>query len=102
MIMKNELARELRKAGFVFKFHIVVGDGINTEDSFEEHDPTLEELIEACGNELRNLMADDTTGTRRWVANSDLYLFGDAYGSTPTEAVARLWIALHAHGDATA
>lgn len=58
---------------------------------------TLEELIEACGDKFckltRNEMSDDTI---LWTAID----FGFAHvgeGSTPTEAVARLWLALNKH-----
>lgn len=56
--------------------------------------PTLEELIEACGDKFYSLML---LGNARYRASA---LFGASTvletGSTSTEAVAKLWLALHA------
>jgi hypothetical protein len=59
--------------------------------------PTLEELIEACGEQFSKLKRG--RGGETWVAQwfkggtSDDVIA--EIGSTPTEAVARLWLALH-------
>jgi len=50
--------------------------------------PTLTELIDALDNKFFKLMRDSKT---TWVADG---LGGFEVGDTPTEAVARLWIAL--------
>jgi hypothetical protein len=52
------------------------------------YDPTLEELIEACGKNFGSLDKQDVG----WLAstNYDHSCFAD----TPAEAVARLWLAL--------
>ena len=52
--------------------------------------PTLSELIEACGDSFHSLSMDDKT---HWVANWRVY--GESRGSTPEEAVAKLYIALN-------
>ena len=53
--------------------------------------PTLEELIEACGSRFRTLnKAESADG---WYAfNVETHSW---FGSTPTEAVALLWLALN-------
>ncbi len=63
--------------------------------------PTLEELIEACGEiplMIHSTMFDhDKNGpseTWIWYAG-DIMEIHKGKGATPTEAVARLWIALH-------
>lgn len=60
--------------------------------------PTLEELIEACGEQFGDLFLRPvgTTKPTRWGAFDTLStseIIG-GYGDTPTEAVARLWLAL--------
>ncbi|SRR6266567_123296 len=70
-----------------------LGDAERVNDWFI---PILEELIEACGEKFNRLLAYHDTGD--WEAtseeNSDGF-FKSASGKTPTEAVARLWLALH-------
>jgi len=77
--MSNELARELQDAGW----------GRGKDDycppSLMCCEITLEELIEACGDDL-NILVRGKDGF--WYAESD-------QGKTPTEAVARLWLALN-------
>jgi len=56
----------------------------------------LEDLIEACGKQFDRLLAYHDTGD--WEATSEKdsdSLFKSASGKIPTEAVARLWLALH-------
>lgn len=72
---------EIRRAGY--------------EGGFE-----LSQLIEACGEEFEELSRDksgnwDAFGNRAYKA----YISGTK--ATPTEAVATLWLALHAHTDKT-
>lgn len=71
--MDYELAKKLEAAGLTWN------------DDY----PTLEELIEACGDTVFFDLVKCKDG---WVA-TDHYLRGD--GVTPTEAVARLWLALN-------
>jgi hypothetical protein len=58
--------------------------------------PTLSELIEACGEHLRSL---DNCGEQGWEAIREDDECGEPIGfeegSTPEEAVARLWLALN-------
>ena len=52
--------------------------------------PTLEELIEECGDNLIDLTRTDDG----WTTNSENSLT-QIEGKTPTEAVANLWLALN-------
>ena len=52
--------------------------------------PTLEELIEACGNRFEFL----ANNAQNWRARADNSIV-EGEGSTPIEAVARLWLALN-------
>lgn len=114
--MNYELAKELKDAGFPQKKLEISGvyagickhgmygfsEGRESCDCGEEetvHFPTLEELIEACGDGFDGLMSQkrvsDSLG--EWVAMKDRYKSLDEcfFGKTPTEAVARLWLALN-------
>jgi hypothetical protein len=115
--MDIELARELRDAGFsnirdvqhrqgreflapdglVFVYSL--GQIAPSEDWFI---PTLDELIEACADDFDS-MYRRSDGS--WLAASVTYDHGDAFGvqhrkgeskDNAEEAVARLWLALHA------
>jgi hypothetical protein len=107
--MTYELAKELKDAGFSQKqfgnAHYIL-DG--KEPCFT---PTLSELIEACGDNLDNIRApfgdpDDNDGSDfdiEWRAFSNridfrtaIYTKVQGAGSTPEEAVAKLWLALNA------
>lgn len=61
------------------------------------HMPSLSELITACGNKFtilgRVFNADNGFETTGWVAHT--HDGGAVDGSTPEEAVARLWLALN-------
>jgi len=77
--MNYELARELQDAGW----------GRGKDDycppSLMCCEITLEELIEACGDDLCILVRGKDGF---WYAESE-------QGKTPTEAVARLWLVIH-------
>jgi hypothetical protein len=92
--MNYTLAKQLKEAGFPFKTDIFFKEG----DSFVHPTASLEELIEACGWEeyagkqrprLWNLYWATTNRGDMWGCNG-----GMADGSTPEEAVARLYLAL--------
>jgi hypothetical protein len=104
--MLKELAKELNGAGFPNiqdlqhrqgreflnpegRISIYsVGDGAPTEDWFL---PTLYELIAACGDKFSTLILDGG----KWRCTASGYEGYDDLYSTPTEAVARLWMALN-------
>jgi len=103
-----ELAKQLKDAGFPFIKCTIAecwysGDSLDTGDG-NYHYPTLSELIEACGDEFRTFyrITDNnrhlfTLGRlpedARWCAESITNEWFS--GSTPEEAVARLWLALN-------
>lgn len=96
--MKYELAKELKDAGFPQKATgNVQGDAQGAarfDDDNWAYAPTLEELIEACGDGRMYALSfiDDERG--RWVAHDD-HIILEGWGASPTEAVARLWLALN-------
>jgi hypothetical protein len=84
--MDSDLARQLKEAGFKTLTGFPVsnsGDGL--------YYPTLSELIEACGKDFEMLV--QRNAGQCWGAVGGVH--GDVRGSTPEEAVARLWLALH-------
>lgn len=85
--MNYELAKELKEAGFPRYKDI---DVEMYESEKQTYFSTLEELIEACGTEIELYVGENTS-----VANKR----GgpEVRCSTPTEAVARLWLALNKH-----
>lgn len=98
--MDYKLAKELKDAGF--PQHSV--DGIHLKECLHEPAlcfPTLEELIEACGDEFDWLVhypERTGLGKENFVKKSAYWLcIGNRNpyeGATPTEAVTRLWLAL--------
>ena len=109
--MNYELAQELKDAGFpnikdlqhrqgrefilpdgsVSVYSL--GDAQNVDAWFI---PILEELIEACGKKCDQLVAYHNKGAWNAISEKDSDgFFKSASGKTPTEAVARLWLALH-------
>ncbi len=87
-----ETALELKNAGFPQgPVHVLPRD-LNKEPVYT---PTLSELIEVCGKpfELRWLPDWD-----KWLAEHTNYIDSppeQGYGSTPEEAVARLWLLIN-------
>jgi hypothetical protein len=96
--MNYELAKELKEAGFpqgVGTYLDEKGAGYYKHRPGTVCIPTLSELIEACGGWFHELIKrnDDS-----WYAGTKLEdnrpRYATGIGSTPEEAVARLWIAL--------
>lgn len=101
--MNYELAKELRDAGFpppgpyikngVLEF---VGEWAHNGDKIYVFFPTLSELIEACSIEGFSLKKVSEHATREdgenWACIAGVH---GATGSSPEEAVARLWLALN-------
>ncbi len=100
--MNYELAKELKNAGFKVP---PIHEGFWFDEYGQRcgnvhgstYIPTLEELIEACGE--ITLQGEGTNG--EWRARKVLNHGSTeetqelVVGSTPTEAVARLWLALN-------
>lgn len=85
--MDYNLAKKLKDAGFKTLFSIPVS---NSDNGL--YYPTLEELIEECGDSFWSIKQD---GTNQWEAD-DAQGVLSTKGSTPTEAVAKLYLELHA------
>lgn len=113
--MTYELAKQLKEAGFKFQPMSQADDKVPELRArmidfgeYKEYiqyvlSPTLEELIEACGNTDQGTQ---TTFTLKFdfVARKPCWRAGfthndfwgkSEFGSTPTIAVANLWLALH-------
>jgi len=94
------LAKQLKDAGFpqIHRELIEPGKGFieyHSEDDWA-YIPTLPELIDACGYDFVSLERHNTEGNI-WSCLGDKG-FG-VLGSTSEEAVAKLWLALHAQAD---
>lgn len=92
--MDYEFAKKLKDAEFPHSFHSF--EGIKCANCDAECLPTLSELIEACGDNFRSLIYQKNHDNK-YQANA-YEGFGKnnwAYGQTPEEAVANLWLALN-------
>lgn len=97
--MNYELAKKLKDAGYPQKgsAHPLVLNppgpppkGIYSSES--AINPTLEELIDACGDYLGDITKTD----EGWYTNAEnAGNYPQSDGSTPSEAVANLWLALN-------
>jgi hypothetical protein len=89
--MTYELAKQLKDAGFPNLDWMGYLTEVGIKD-FEKdrRGSALSELIEACGDEF-DYLQHNTIGV--WTATDDHYTLG--IGSTPEEATAKLWLALH-------
>lgn len=87
-----ELAKKLKDAGFPqeMKDGSMLDDGLNNEGYGPEtaYDPTLSELIEACGESFV-MLGHRGSG---WFSES---ISNIGNGTTPEEAVANLWLELN-------
>lgn len=103
--MNYDLYKKLEKAGFPIKEKVLF-EGSGTLDgnkhtvTVSEYFPTLEELIEACGEKFQVLALDGkewSAGEMNWdgavvyTKQHGVY----ARGKTPIEAVANLWLSLN-------
>ena len=97
--MNYELAKQLKDAGYKFQPMSMADDKVaelrKRQIDFGEYKerirfvltPTLEELIDACGDEFRLL---ELVSGKRWEC-----VGVDEFFDTPTEAVAKLYIQLN-------
>lgn len=83
--MSPEIVKQLKDAGWKFK--------CSCRGAITCLGPELEELIDAVGGNSFDLSAD---AYGKWVARSYIHAHSED-GATPSEAVARLWIAIHAN-----
>jgi hypothetical protein len=106
-MISYELAKQLKDAGFPQTGrggYLSMSNGLvgwsqaNLNHGISQ--PTLEELIEACGDKFGNLARNGgfvkwTPLHSQWVAWRVNDRLGGYGGSTSIEAVARLWLALN-------
>jgi len=98
--MNYKLAKKLKDAGFPQyvegvknlkspnRYYMVEGT-LEVVDCFN---PTLSELIEACGDEIVLVkFKEDNT----WCAGTHIDYYADVEGKTPEEVVANLWLSLN-------
>lgn len=96
MSVNYELAKELKDAGFPQNPDCDCPHNVPNENLDDYvYSPRLSELIAACGDDFDSL---HNTGGDWWAWSDSEY--GEAAGvnesgSTPEEAVARLWLALN-------
>lgn len=90
--MDYELALKLKNAGFPLRKNC----SCDNDNCVHLNEPTLEELTEACPKETKDGRFTLQTDGDKWVAGYQRgeYIFTFESGSTPTEAVARLWLAI--------
>lgn len=81
--MNYELAKKLKDSGFPQGIVNVVGS-----DGWSYYTPTLEEVIEACGDKFAHL--EKGSNPNEWFCN-----WSASKGSTPLEAVCHLWLELN-------
>lgn len=97
--MDYKLCKELYNNGLRWKKLDFLGFPFEELDP-EKHMPclpTLEELIEACGNGFMNLRKvwDENGNITNFIAEGDHSTDILAIGKTPSEAVAKLWLELN-------
>jgi hypothetical protein len=111
--MNYELAKQLKEAGFPQDILHYQGKDVglkimsldaNSRSLHRDNPlyfPTLEELIDACGEAFRAV--EYSSITKEWTGAANFYAVingktflrrESANGSTSTEAVARLWLAM--------
>lgn len=94
--MDYELAKQLKEAGFPqtsdseYK-HIYPNETATRLGTDGMREPTLSELIEACGDDFIQLRKTHNKPRSLWLASS---LETDESAETPEEAVAKLWLEL--------
>jgi hypothetical protein len=102
-MISYKLAKELKDAGFpqLVKQGYMVHDWVNYPDAEHYYEPTVSELIEACGEGFeqlqRNYTGEPMGGPGKWLAchtpdngeTSDCVVADSA-----EEAVAKLWLEL--------
>lgn len=90
--MEYEIALALRLAGFKFERLWQGGVGFAFgDDDFLYVPPNLSELVRACGPRF-DMLALRSAGEGAWEARGEDI---SSHGTTPEEAVARLWLALN-------
>lgn len=102
--MNYELAKELKDAGFIQPPVRNPFAGLAGWWNQDVYTPSLSELMEACGEGFNALWSHPENNPRTWEAGimvdgwegaSFHRTYPTGVGSTPEEAVARLWLSLN-------
>ena len=96
--MKYELVKKLRDAGFPYDWqdfdnHFPDLLVVNWDIYSKFYSPTLSEIIEACGENIKNI--DFVHGMNLFIAYSMESLDKKGEGITTEEAIANLWLELN-------
>lgn len=94
-MIKYGLAKKLKDAGFPKlqgEWEEIDEDLIKGNWDFYGLQPSLSELIEACGNKFDSLERD---GKNNWGAMGMKHENTCYWGNTPEEAVAHLWLEIN-------
>lgn len=93
MSLTYQDALELKEAGFISKNTIIYPDSKTGDEQLPN--PSLQELIEACGGSFRSLFhfPDEELSDYRWTATSYIPKHAET-GSSPIQAVKNLYCAL--------
>ena len=104
--MNFELLKQLKDAGYGYlsfkteRTKKFPNKPYNFEGQDTVYTPTLSELIVACGDKFNNLHFfhyERKNLDNKWICNfnDEFNADGDSEGTTPEEAVARLWLKLN-------
>lgn len=98
--MNYELAKQLKDAGFplaeIRKKEKGNPEHLSDEMQWARKTVTLSELIEACGNKFVQIKRIDNP--QDWLHDNKWVVYGrreEYLGKTPSEAVAKFWLALN-------
>jgi len=105
MHLEYDICKKLKKAGFPQNkwAGITVFDGVGNTQEHGAYCPTLEQLIEACQTTIEGkykrdfklVLAGQTSYWSMVTTNENKNLIPVKTGSTPSEAVANLYLSLH-------
>ena len=94
--MNYELCKKLKDMGFPQKFVDGRKAIVNSDNTAYCFEPTISELIEACGDKFECLyrIVNPDLSTKHWQTHG-FDVENLPCGSTPEESVANLWLALN-------
>jgi hypothetical protein len=108
-MISYELDKQLKDAGFpqekkdghyYTEKSAIINAGIRVVDPVSCYAPTLSELIEACGNKVKQIRLWCNFLRKEYAIQLDEQGLDDVtWYPTPEEAVAKLWLALHGKTD---
>jgi hypothetical protein len=98
--MNYDLAKQLKDVGFPQGGKgnwMLPPDKIVARSHDRVYEPTLEELIGACGDKFHSLVSVHKGAHKSWQACAETDGLVSGEGGTPTEAIAYLWLALNSN-----